>query len=128
MRSTGDDHDNRTVSWAPATASSRIWGCRFHFRFSPIRVSITDIAALRICAKNGNRACKETPASHLSLGIHKGPRVNCLVAHTVRDSRGTLSAYTKPLGSYVSLKLPFSCLPRVSIKRVPKRCLIGART
>src|SRR5437879_6278376 len=50
------------------------------------------------------------------------------LAIAVKDAKGTLNAYTKPLGSYVSRTSPLSCLPRVSISRVPKLRLSGART
>ena len=44
----------------------------------------------------------------------------------VSDASGKSSAYTKPLGSYVNRTSPLSCLPSVSISRVPKLRFSGA--
>jgi len=48
------------------------------------------------------------------------------LAIDVSDASGTSNAYTKPLGSYVNRTSPLSCLPSVSISRVPKLRFSGA--
>jgi hypothetical protein len=71
------------------------------------------------CAKNISRSA----SSHADfIGSPSGYSL----AADVSDANGTSSAYTKPLGSYVNRTSPLSCLPSVSISRVPKLRFSGA--
>jgi hypothetical protein len=73
----------------------------------------------RSCAKNISRSA----SSHADfIGSPSGYSL----AADVSDANGTSSAYTKPLGSYVNRTSPLSCLPSVSISRVPKLRFSGA--
>src|ERR1700716_3185390 len=80
------------------------------------------------CNKICQRATWPISRLHPIIRLYGDPALGYLLAIDVKDASGTSSAYTKPLGSYVNCTSPLSCLPSVSISRVPKLRLSGART